>query len=251
MNAVWVFDLDGTLITSGTDYARSVLRWGLMFLDETEHRAPHYERFIPQFIEILRVVDKERFPAMRAHRDRWPGSMVEAYRRLCPELKIEVDPVVERKTWEIGVSAISGSTYLGRTMIPGAEKTLQFIQEQGDLLYCVTAGDPVVQWNKWRGYNLSRFFPSQREYRVVKWDKFETLQRLRRLHPDQLAVMVGDSIGSDLWPAHRAGMTPVYVPNPGTWDHGQLVKDAPKGTFQFEDISQVVSDYQKLTKPTG
>lgn len=246
MKAVWVFDLDGTLITSGTDYARTVLQWGLMFIDSYEHSAPHYEVFLLKFIEILRVVDKERFPTMRAHRERWPGSMVEAYRRLCPELKIEIDPAIERKTWEIGVSAISGSIYVNRTMLPGAEETLAFLQEQGDLLYCVTAGDSVVQWNKWRGYILRRFFPSPREYRVVKWDKFPTLQLLGKLHRDKLAIMVGDSIGSDLVPAARVGYRTVYVPHRSVWDHGQLVKDAPEGTVQLDEIKQIQGRYREF-----
>lgn len=243
---LWVFDLDGTLITSGIDYARAVLRWGLMFLDSYEHSAPHYEVFLLKYIEILRDVDKERFPKMRAHRERWPGSMVEAYRRLCPHFEMPVDPEVERKTWEVGTSALSEETYRDRGMLPGAEETLQFLQEQGDLIYCVTAGDPVVQWMKWRGYNLRRFFPSQREYRVVKWDKLETLQRLRRLHQDKTAFMVGDSIGSDLVPAAKAGYRPVFVPHPSVWDHGELVKDAPEGTTQLREISQIRAKYWEL-----
>lgn len=249
--AIWVFDLDGTLITSGIDYARAVLRWGLMFIDSYEHSAPHYEVFLLKYIEILRDVDKERFPKMRAHRDRWPGSMVEAYRRLCCHFEIPIDPEVERKTWEIGTSALSEQTYQDRGMIPGAEETLRFLQEQGDLIYCVTAGDPVVQWMKWRGYNLRRFFPSQREYRVVKWDKLPTLKKLRRLHRDKLVLMVGDSIGSDLVPAAKVGYRPVYVRHPSVWDHGQLVNDLPSGTRQFENLAQMMLDYESLVKPIG
>ena len=340
---LWVFDLDGTLITSGIDYARAVFRWGLMLIDEMrieaphysravfrwglmlidemEHTAPHYEKFIeflrdidkerfktmlgsrqdrlagslieayrevcrhaeiqpdpeieqksweigvvsgPDFlsdlerdpgellyqnlIDFLRDVDKVRFKTMRAHRDRFPGSMVEAYRELCRHLEIEPDPAIERKSWEIGTTALSEDTYRNRGMLPGAEKTLAFLQEQGDLLYCVTAGDSVVQWMKWRGYNLRRFFPSQREYRVVKWDKFSTLQLLRKIHLDKTVLMVGDSIGSDLVPAAKVGYRPIYVPHPSVWDHGELVKDAPEGTFQPPDISQICAYYPYLVR---
>ena len=163
---LWVFDLDGTLITSGIDYARAVCRWELMFIDRMEHRAPHYDKFVPEFLNLLRESEKELFKTMRAHRERFPTSMVAAYRGLCRSFEMDVDPEIERETWEIGVSALSEETYRNRGMMPGAEETLKFLQERGDLLYCVTAGDPVVQWMKWRGYNLRRFFPSQREYRV-------------------------------------------------------------------------------------
>jgi len=244
---LWVFDLDGTLITSGIDYARAVFHWGLMLIDEMEHHAPHYEKFI----EFLHRIDKERFKTMRAHRERFPGSMVEAYREICRHGGIEPNPAVEQRSWEIGMTALSEVTYRNRGMIPGAEEMLRFLQDKGDLLYCVTAGDPVVQWMKWRGYNLRRFFPSQREYLVVKWDKFGILNLLRKLHREKTAVMVGDSIGSDLVPAAKAGYRPIFIPHPSVWDHGQLVKDVPEGTVQLWDISEIVTEYENLTKPTG
>lgn len=237
--AFWVFDLDGTLITSGIDYARAVLRWGLMFIDTLEHRAPHYEVFTLKFIEALRDVDKERFKTMRAHRERFPGSMVEAYRAVCRHIGMEIDPEIERKTFEVGMSALSEETYRDRGMIPGAAETLQFLLDQGERIYCVTAGDPVVQWMKWRGYHLGRFFPSPREYRVVKWDKLPTLKLLRKIHRDRSAMMVGDSIGSDLVPAAKAGYQPIFVPSPSVWDHGELVNNAPQGTIKLQRIVEI------------
>ncbi len=239
---LWVFDLDGTLITSGIDYARAVFHWGLMLIDEMEHQAPHYEKFI----EFLRDIDKERFKTMRAHRERFPGSMVEAYREVCRHAGIEPDPSIEKKSWEIGMTALSEETYRDRGMIPGAEEILDFLREKGDPICCITAGDSIVQWMKWRGYNLRRFFPSQREYRVVKWDKLPTLKLLRKLHRDQTAVMVGDSIGSDLVPAAKVGYRPVYVPHPSVWDHGELVNNAPEGTIRLRQISEIRLRYAEL-----
>jgi len=248
---LWVFDLDGTLITSGIDYARAVCRWELMFIDRMEHRAPHYDKFVPEFLNLLRESEKELFKTMRAHRERFPTSMVAAYRGLCRSFEMDVDPEIERETWEIGVSALSEETYRNRGMMPGAEETLKFLQERGDLLYCVTAGDSVVQWMKWRGYNLRRFFPSQREYRVIWWDKLRTLKKLRKLHRDKAAIMVGDSIGSDLIPAAKAGYLPIYIPHPSVWDHGELEKEPPPGSRRFLQITQIVSEYQSLIRPTG
>ena len=238
---LWVFDLDGTLITSGIDYARVVFLWGLMFLEEMEHRAPNYDDFLPKFLEALRAVDKERFKTMRAHRERWPGSMVLAYKEVCRQMELELNPVIERKTWEIGVSALSEETYRNRGMMPGVEETLGLLQSRGEPIYCITAGDVRVQWMKWRGYNLRRFFPSNREFRVVKWEKLPTLERLRRLRPDLQAVMVGDSIGSDLVPAAKLGYLPVFVPHPSVWDHGELVNHPPEGTILLEKITELTS----------
>lgn len=245
---LWVFDLDGTLVTSNIDYARAVFRWGLMFLDEMGHRAPHHDDFARDFIELLREIDKERFKTMRADRMRFPGSVALAYRALCQHLGMEVNPEIERKSFEVGMTALSEENYRGRGMITGAEEALRFLQEQGEILYCVTAGDPEVQWMKWRGYNLARFFPTEEKFRVVWWEKDEELQRLRRLYPDIPALTVGDSIGSDLLPAHRAGMTPVYVPNPGTWDHGQLVAEFPPGTKKLGKMEEFLPFYGKLFK---
>lgn len=246
--SLWVFDLDGTLITSGIDYARAVLRWGLMFIDALEHRAPHYEQFFIKFIEHLRDIDKERFKTMRAHRERFPGSMVEAYHAICRDFGIELDPIIEQNTWDIGMSALSQETYRNRGMIPGAQETLTFLQGKEALLLCVTAGDPTVQGIKWLGYNLARFFPSQQEFIVVEWEKLETLTMLRSMYPDLPVFMVGDSIGSDIQPAAKAGMKPIFIPHPSVWDNGELVNELPAGAIQLSRITEIVDRFDELVR---
>lgn len=242
MKVLWVFDLDGTLVTSNIDYSFVLLDFCQLMLETFEHKAPYYQTIF----DLEQGIDRERFKTMRAHRDRFPGSLVEAYKELCLRANVRVDSEIERQVWKIGAGALSEETYQNRSLIPGAEETLEFIRNQGDPLYCVTAGDAVVQWMKWRGYNLSRFFPTQREFRPVKWDKLPTLKKLRTLYPDLPAIMVGDSIGSDIVPAAVTGYLPIYVPHPSVWDHGELVEELPGRTRKFARIDQVRTKYWDL-----
>jgi len=116
---------------------------------------------------------------------------------------------------------------------------LDFLKDRGDLLYCVSAGDPKVKEKKYRAYGLGRWFDEE-HFRVVPWEKLPELQRIRGLHPDIAGYMVGDSIGSDLVPAKEAGFTPVWVPSQAVWDHGELVKDLPEGTIKLEQIGDLL-----------
>ena len=249
-----VTDLDGTLITSGVDYGRAIFLWVLAFLEEFVHQAPHYDDVSNFFLGALKAIDKERYPKMRAHRDRFPGSMVLAYRQLCEHFHLEVSEEFARRTFEIGLAFCDEESYRKRTMIPGAAEMLSFLRNP-DLeaaLYCVTAGDLRVQWAKWRGYNLKRFFPTISEFRVVKWEKEKTLKRLRKLYPYRDAYMVGDSIGSsknhsgDLWPAYRADFTPIYVAHPSVWDNGDHIDELPPGTISLDKIQKIPAAIYQL-----
>ncbi len=300
MKALWVFDLDGTLVTSNIDYSYvlmdfarlmlsvfgrdnprelAILDFTTLMLSALEHKAPYYQEIInllnerieentftgvtpqdcfsgiltstyrelhrrsgvsggmefrnvcldivasafpagaqsisleselknPFFQQVLNLehgIDRERFKTMRAHRDRFPGSLVEAYKELCRRDGAKADPAVERQVWKIGAGALSEETYQNRSMIPGAWEVLSWLKIRQHPLYCGTAGDRQVQWMKWRGYNLGRFFPTQREFRPVKRGKLDTLKAIRSLQPDVPTFMVGDSVGSDLVPAEKPG----------------------------------------------
>ncbi|GMR19232.1 MAG: hypothetical protein BMS9Abin34_364 [Patescibacteria group bacterium] len=241
---LWIFDLDGTLVSSGIDYDRALMHFVLLMLDVLEHRAPRSGGIL----WLVNKIDKDRFKEMRADKRRFPGSLVECYRQLCSRAEIPIDHGVEQQCWDLGYSALSEGTYRDRSMILGAAEALQFLLDQGLLIFCVTAGDPEVQWMKWRGYNLRRFFPTPCEFRVVRWDKEDTLRRLLKENPGATGCMVGDSIGSDLCPAYKVGLTPVYVPNPGTWDHGELVEGFPPGTVRLEQISEITALWGRFSR---
>jgi len=206
------------------------------------------------FLDSMKRLDKERYPKMRAHRDRFPGSMVLAYRQLCEHFHLEVSEEFARRTFEIGLAFFDEEAYRKRTMIPGAAEMLSFLRNPDveAALYCVTAGDMRVQWAKWRGYNLKRFFPTIAEFRVVKWEKEEILKRLRKLYPYRDAYMVGDSIGSskngsgDLWPAYRADFIPIYVAHPSDWDNGDHIDELPPGTISLDKIQKIPSAIYQL-----
>ncbi len=79
MSPLWVFDLDGTVISNFTDYGFPIFDFGKLMLTVFEHRAPHYR----EVLNLANEIDKVRFKTMRANRSRFPGSLVETYQEIC------------------------------------------------------------------------------------------------------------------------------------------------------------------------
>ncbi|NIT03581.1 hypothetical protein GTO10_01425 [Candidatus Saccharibacteria bacterium] len=241
--AVWVMDLDETLIRSEVDYGRAILRFGLLMIDTFGDKFPG----VFPVLELRQKVGNYRFRKMRASREAFPGSLAQSYQLLCQRTGTAGKPLIEQMCWAIGYSAISAETYEGRELLPGVERTLDFLKSKGDILYCITAGDERVQWDlKHPAYGLGRWFPDKEHFRVVEWEKEEELGNIRARHPNGPVIMVGDSKGSDLWPAYRVGMIPVYVYPISTWDHGELVDELPPGTVELSKIDEIVGLYDTL-----
>jgi len=242
--SLWAVDLDDTLVTSSSDYGQASCDATKIIMMALEHRAP---RWI-DIANFLEGINQSRLEEKRLMRDDFPSVLVESYRGLCNQVGINSDPTVEKQLFEIGYSALSEETYQKRQMIPGAEETLYFIRRPDNPLFCVTLGDSRVQWMKWRGYRLGRFFPTSREFLIVPKDKLETLIRLRLRYKDLPAFMVGDSIKSDLIPAHQAGFTSIYVPPPAIWDASEKTIELPPGTIKLSKISEIKERFDDLIR---
>lgn len=241
--ALWVFDLDNTLVPTNLNYLHGAYRFGFLMGDALFHRAPHY-RLIPS---LLYWTDQARLGGPHSlSRDRFAESMVETYRKLCRRVGILPDPEVERKCWGIVFSVLDEENYRKTPMIPGAEEVLNFLLARGNLVFCVTTGEEELQWAKWRGYNLGRFFPTERQFLVTGWDKGLALRTLRVSYPDRPAFMVGDSIGRDLIPAAEAGMTPVYVPPGAAWEKQEKKLKPPPVTIRLKKIIEIKERFVEL-----
>lgn len=244
MDEVWVFDLDATLLETGPLYGRAELDFAYLMMEVfTRPRRP---------LEVLQLIDQVYLEIVKrwgVSRDCFPAALCQCYRKLCKQAP---DEEVELEIWRIGESVFDPDNYSPNLLIPGVERTLDFLTcEKSDTLFILTVGDPAVQEAKWEGCGLRRWF-SEDQLIVVKWepaagypgDKTEELIALRGRYPDRKIFMVGDSISSDIIPAIRAGVGAVYIPS--CWNWRPEEKALPKEAIILENVDQIIERYDRL-----
>jgi len=245
---VWAFDLDGTLIEAARYYGRAQLRFIQLMMDNLGWQSPRWL----EIAQLADRIDRELVGRWGGSRDRFPGALVQCYQQLCEKAGVDVDEAVSLVAWRIGESAFAPENYHPDLVIPGVEEVLDFLTERGDEIFVVTRGDPVVQWRKWEGCELFRWFPRSR-FIVVRWepafgypgDKAEVLVDLRAEFPGRKAYMVGDSVEGDIIPAALVGMTPIYIPAYWRWvpDNEDRL---PAGAVILRGIREIVERYGDL-----
>ncbi len=101
--------------------------------------------------------------------------------------------------------------------LPGAEETLRALKP-GRELVLITKGDLLHQEQKLARSGLGELFDA---VEIVSEKTAATYRRVFDRHgvrPDE-AVMVGDSVRSDILPAIEAGACGVHIPPPTVWAH--------------------------------
>jgi putative hydrolase of the HAD superfamily len=244
MDRVWVFDLDATLIETGPLYGRAELKFADLMMEVfARPRRP---------LEALQLIDRVYLEIVKrwgVSRDCFPTALCQCYRKLCQQAP---DKEVELEVWRVGESVFDPGNYSPDLLIPGAEKTLDFLAcEKSDTLFILTVGDPAVQGAKWEGCGLRRWFSEDRLI-IVRWepaagypgDKTEELVALRGRYPGRKIFMVGDSISSDIIPAIRAGVGAVYIPSYWEWRPG--TQELPKEAIVLSQINQIIEKHDEL-----
>lgn len=120
-------------------------------------------------------------------------------------------------------------------LFEGVEDTLEALSERGRLVL-VTKGDLLHQEAKLAASGLGDFFSGIEIVSDKKADTFRRLFRTYDVAPDQ-AVMVGDSMRSDILPALEAGAWAAYIPQDGAWSHEQ--GKAPETHPRFRELARL------------
>jgi putative hydrolase of the HAD superfamily len=100
-------------------------------------------------------------------------------------------------------------------LVPGVAETLDDLGRRHDLLL-LTKGDVQEQQRKLEASELGRYF---RSVHIVVEKDVDTYRRLAKQHglKPETTWMIGNSPKSDIFPARRAGMNAVFIPNEHTW----------------------------------
>lgn len=153
-----------------------------------------------------------------------------------------IETAVEVTNGQVSASVIAEILSFGRQMLQNPVETLPHAKDTLDQLagkyriLLITKGDLFDQERKLAQSGLGDYFSA---VEIVSDKTPETYQRIFTRHGDgpQRAVMVGNSLKSDVVPAIRAGSWGVHVPHELTWvlEH----EDAPENDARFRRIEDL------------
>lgn len=161
-----------------------------------------------------------------------------------------IETALEVTEGHIGTEAIAEILSLGRTMLrhpvetlPGAEAALKVLAERYRLVL-ITKGDLFDQERKLAQSGLGDYFDA---VEIVSDKTAETYRRIFARHGDGAgeAMMVGNSLRSDILPALEAGSWAVFLPHPLTWalEHAEEPVGHPRyhKADRLDGLEQVIA----------
>jgi putative hydrolase of the HAD superfamily len=146
-----------------------------------------------------------------------------------------IETAVEVTKGEVAASVIAEILSFGRQMLANPVETLPGVHETLDQLagayriILITKGDLFDQERKLAQSGLGEYFHA---VEIVSEKTSATYQRIFARHGDgaERAMMVGNSLKSDVVPAITAGAFGVHVPHDLTWalEHEEAPEQAPR-----------------------
>lgn len=157
--------------------------------------------------------------------------VVGRFRQLFEEFGISVDPVQVANRYEDDLS-------VGHYFLPGAEDALKSLSQKYKL-YLASNGTAKVQAGRLKSANISHYFEEifvSQEIGANKPDRVYFDRCAERIpgYDPQKAMIVGDSLTSDIQGGINAGIKTVWV-NPAHKSHPEHI--APD--YQIESLSQL------------
>jgi putative hydrolase of the HAD superfamily len=153
-----------------------------------------------------------------------------------------IETAIEITRGQVPAAVIGEILAAGREMaahpvetLPHARETLEVLAGEYKLVL-ITKGDLFDQERKLAQSGLGDFFDA---IEIVSDKAVATYQRIFARHGDgaERAMMVGNSLKSDIWPALEAGAWAVHVPHELTWalEHAQ----EPEGQGRYRKLADL------------
>jgi putative hydrolase of the HAD superfamily len=188
--------------------------------------------------ELERLIDVQNVDAMGFSAERFPTSCAQAYEELCRRQSLPPDPVISMKIRQAARSVFE----LEAPLVFNVRETLSDLRAQGMRLALLTKGDPDIQARRIENSGLRDFF----EVIEIVPEKSASVIRsvVDRLGVGvESAMMVGNSVQSDLIPAIEAGLRVAWV-NAHVWEYERGGNDLADDRFTslptLADIASVI-----------
>lgn len=235
-----ITDGDGTLWECDMFYqVASNVCWGLLRMDWPDIPLS-FEEVQQRRMHIQGMLLKRHKFYLTIFEDGW----VEVYRQLCSRFHHPVD----ERTIVPALHHAAGTVHEAfHRVFLGVKDELGRLQSAGHRLHLVTLGEEEWQLSKVRRNGLESYFE---DIHVVQDCKGK---RMRRIAGDQPAMMVGDSLWSDIVPALHAGLYPVWIHTQDAWhNHGADDSHRTVQTIStFCELSSVIAHLNDTLPPAA
>ncbi|HSG36185.1 MAG TPA: HAD family hydrolase [Paracoccaceae bacterium] len=151
-----------------------------------------------------------------------------------------IETAIEVTESRVPTQTIAEVLRMGREMLdhpiellPHVKDCLESLGSEPDIIL-ITKGDLLHQEQKLAQSGLGDYFDA---VEIVSEKTPEIYQRIFARRDRPRAMMVGNSMRSDVLPAIAAGAWGTYVPHDLTWDHERA--EAPANTARFHEIAHL------------
>ena len=220
-------DLDDTILDfKKAEYiaiGKTISDFGVDPTDEVRHRYHEINRWHWEQLELGNLTRAE--------------VLENRFKMLFAELGVAVDATAVARAYEKNLSQ-------GHWFLPGAEETVDFLSKKYRL-FLASNGTASVQKGRMTSANLYRFFETVFVSQEIGHNKpskayFDACFAMIPGFDREKAMIVGDSLSSDIKGGINAGIKTVWV-NPGHKDCGDIKPD-----YEIEALHQLPALLEKL-----
>lgn len=217
-----IFDADDTLWRTEPLYD--------MALDLAQAEVERHGIDGDEWRSLQRKIDLENVKTMGFSADRFPLSSQQAYEKLASAPSAEVAAKINYFSRAVFRSVAEP--------VPGVERTLRTLRDQGYKLGLITKGELDVQNKRIADSGLASHFSA---YVVVSGktpDMFTALCTMLDVAPAN-TVSIGNSLSSDIVPALEAGLSGILI-DAYVWEHERNhTPDLPDGVAELRAFSEI------------
>ncbi len=185
--------------------------------------------------ETERRIDVENVERLGHGVLRFPTSCAEAYEAVCAAAGRKVEPALRQRIFDVASTVFERQAPL----VPHARETLTELASRGIRLALLTKGDPAIQRRRIKQSGLAPLFDLvEIVERKTPEDIRALIERLGVSADD--ALMVGNSVRSDVLPSLLAGVKPIWI-DAHVWEYERQHEALPDaGVIELHDLTELL-----------
>ena len=219
VRGVWVFDLDGPLMDTGTFYDRA--------LEESSKKI--FSIFNGKF-SIKRILDEQHELDLGMmheinpytgepyllHKSRFPLSLIRTYKFFCKKTGKEFDRKIAKKLRDIGKRVFRKEEY-NKIVRSDVLELFRFLKSRGEKVFILTKGDVEIQGDKRESLKKIGIMAYCDGFYIVPDHKNQKMKEIKAKNPALHYYCVGDTYKEDVQIGMRIWFFGIYTPYESNW----------------------------------
>ena len=185
--------------------------------------------------ETERRIDVENVERLGHGVLRFPTSCVEAYEACAPPRVGRSSLALRQRIFDVASTVFERQAPL----VPNARETLTELASRGIRLALLTKGDPTIQRRRIEQSGLAPFSIWSRSSSTKPRRTIRALVERLGVRADD-ALMVGNSVRSDVLPSLLAGVKPIWI-DAHVWEYERQHDALPdEGVIELDDLTELL-----------